>query len=91
MKQMRKADFGLNVSKLDSNDQEKTMRIFQTRIMTNWLLSGIFIVLVLNLWVKTVPSANAETLLLDNCVTMSADETPKQYVHVVAHAPKESR
>ena len=67
------------------------MKFFYSRRMTNFLLAGILLTLAAHLFIKTEPSASAETLFLDNCVTMGIDQAPKQYVHVVTHSPAESR
>ena len=67
------------------------MRFFYSRRMTNFILAGIFLMLAAHLFIKTEPSAIAETLLLDSCVTMGIDQAPKQYVHVVTHSPSDSR
>ena len=59
------------------------------RRVTNWLLAGILGVLVFQMWVKLEPSALADSLRLDWCITEKMSETPQQYLHVVPHAPEE--
>ena len=55
--------------------------------MTNWLLAGILVVLLLQMLGRSEPVAHADTFLIDNCVTSKPTETPQQYLHVVTHAP----
>ena len=53
---------------------------------TNWLLLGIFFVLLAQLVTGTgIPSVVAETLRLDQCITGTPKEKPESYVHVVTH------
>ena len=55
--------------------------------MTNWLLLGIFLVLLARLlgFSVDVPSVVADTLWLDRCITERPSEKPASYVHVVTH------
>lgn len=54
--------------------------------VTNWLLLGIFLVLIAHLAVRLgIPSAIAETFRLDTCITESPNDKPATYVHVVTH------
>ena len=48
------------------------------RRVTNWLLAGILGVLVFQMWVKLEPSALADSLRLDWCITEKMSETPQQ-------------
>jgi len=53
---------------------------------TNWLLLGIFLVLLVQCVTGTgIPSVLAETLRLDQCITGTPKEKPDSYVHVVTH------
>ena len=54
--------------------------------VTNWLLVGILVVLLLQMLGRSEPVAQADTFLIDNCVTSKPSETPQQYLHVVTHA-----
>jgi len=56
------------------------------RQVTNWLLAGILLVLVLQFLGKLDSSVEAETLRLDYCITEKISETPQQYLHVVEHS-----
>ena len=58
----------------------------ETRRMTNWLLFGILLALLMDFgqrWIS--PPAVAETFQLDHCITEKANEKPAAYVHVVTH------
>lgn len=57
--------------------------------VTNWLLAGIFFVMVCQLWLKLEREARADTLRLDSCITEQLNQTPQQYLHVVSHAARE--
>ncbi len=58
-----------------------------TRRVTNWLLAGILVMLGMQVWLQLERPAQADTLRLDSCITERMQETPQQYLHVVAHAP----
>ena len=54
--------------------------------MTNWLLLGIFLILLTRLIIDVVPqSVLAETFRLDQCITNFPNDKPASYVHVVTH------
>lgn len=55
--------------------------------VTNWLLLGVFLVLLAHLLVGqgSVPPVGAETLKLDQCITSVPNAKPSSYVHVVTH------
>lgn len=55
---------------------------------TNWLLLGIFAVLLAHLFglSDALPTVVAETLRLDQCITTKPNDKPLSYVHVVTHA-----
>jgi len=54
--------------------------------VTNWLLLGIFLVLLGHLLSGTgLPTVIAETLRLDQCITSRPADKPVSYLHVVAH------
>jgi len=61
------------------------------RLVTNWLLAGILTTLLIHLWIRVEPSAQAETLRLDDCITEHITGIPHQYLHVVDHAPRDER
>ena len=53
---------------------------------TNWLLLGIFLMLLAHLVIRSgAAPAVAETLRLDNCITTFPQDKPSGYVHVVTH------
>ena len=57
-----------------------------TRRMTNWLLFGILLSLLMDFgqrWIS--PPAVAETFQLDHCITEKPNEKPAAYLHVVTH------
>ena len=53
--------------------------------LTNWLLMGILVLLVFQICARMERPVEAETLRLDDCITERANETPRQYLHVVTH------
>lgn len=56
--------------------------------VTNWLLTGILLVLSVHLWTQMERSAQADTLRLDYCITERIQEAPEQFLHVVTHSPE---
>ena len=55
--------------------------------LTNRLLAGILAVLLLQVWMLTEKTVEADTLRLDYCITEKMDQTPEQFLHVISHAP----
>lgn len=55
--------------------------------MTNWLLAGIFGMLVIQVWGHVDQAAQADTFQLDSCITRRIADSPQHYLHVVAHEP----
>ena len=55
--------------------------------LTNKLLGCLLVVSLAQLWLLMERSVEADTLRLDSCITQRMDETPEQYLHVIAHAP----
>ncbi len=54
--------------------------------MTNILLGGILLILLVDLLMRIpTPKAVAETFELDRCITSSPNEQPTAYLHVVSH------
>lgn len=58
---------------------------------TNWLLAGILSVLAAQVWLQLDHVAHADTFHLDDCITARLSDIPSRYVHVVSHAPAQSR
>ena len=54
--------------------------------LTNWLLMGILVVLIFQIWTGMERTVEAETFRLDDCITERIGETPRQYLHVVIHS-----
>ena len=57
-----------------------------THRMTNWLLFGILLALLMDFGQRWTSSpAVAETFQLDHCITEKPNEKPAAYLHVVTH------
>ncbi|HEX9779637.1 MAG TPA: hypothetical protein VGB20_00300 [bacterium] len=52
---------------------------------TNRLLAGILLALLAHLALHLDRPVQAETFQLDYCITGTIDQSPQQYLHVVAH------
>ena len=54
---------------------------------TNRLLAAIFVLMLAQTWMLVERSVEADTLRLDYCITQKMEDTPEQYLHVIAHPP----
>ena len=61
------------------------MKSFYSQRVTNWLLAGILLVLILDVWMRTERNAIADTFYLDYCITQNIKDAPKNFLHVVNH------